>query len=88
MANCDQTVRIHRGFGHENMLHWYETTDSETAAHEFGHLIGNRDEYVDAGAGPGRMIDNGSVMGNVRGATRDRHYTRICDIFGRVVQPV
>ena len=49
---ADHTVKIHPGpKGREDQANWYagprvgDTTSGDTAAHEFGHMIGLEDEY-------------------------------------------
>ena len=40
------TVNVRQGTGRANVSNWYVEDDEEdTAAHEFGHMIGNPDEY-------------------------------------------
>jgi hypothetical protein len=40
------TVNVRQGSGRANVSNWYVEDDEEdTAAHEFGHMIGNPDEY-------------------------------------------
>lgn len=44
-TNSHVTVNVKSGSGRENRTNWYLTTTGNTAAHEFGHMIGLEDEY-------------------------------------------
>ncbi len=39
------TVTVHRGSGRADEANFFERSNGLTAAHEFGHMIGNPDEY-------------------------------------------
>ncbi len=64
-------VKLRAGAGRDNMSNWFvQSTDPDTRAHELGHLMGLKDEYIDSGApsrkdaaAPGVHTDN-SIMGN------------------------
>jgi hypothetical protein len=63
-------VKLRKGAGRDNMSNWFVQSDALTRAHELGHAIGIKDEYIDASAesrkdasAPGVHTDN-SVMGN------------------------
>jgi hypothetical protein len=43
--NHHVAVKVKSGAGRENMTNWFLTTTADTAAHEFGHMIGLEDEY-------------------------------------------
>lgn len=64
------TVNLHAGSGRDNLTNWYVQSASIDRAHEMGHQIGLKDEYIDANAvsrqnatAPGVFTDN-SIMGN------------------------
>lgn len=65
------TVALHVGpDGNGNLTNWYTGNYSETLAHELGHQLGLKDEYIDASAparatatSPGVHTDH-SIMGN------------------------
>jgi hypothetical protein len=64
------TIKVHAGSGHDNLSNWYVKSKPIDRAHEMGHQIGLKDEYVDAsapnrkdGKAPGVFKDN-SIMGN------------------------
>jgi hypothetical protein len=49
-SNPHRIIAVHHGTGDESAdradaANWYETDDANTAAHEFGHFLGNQDEY-------------------------------------------
>jgi hypothetical protein len=65
----------------------------ETAPHEFGHHIGNPDEYAGAqvdtslnGDGAVNGIDSTSVMGTSMNLVKKRHYRTICRHLANMVQ--
>jgi hypothetical protein len=65
------TVTLHAGpDGSSNRINWYTGNYDETLAHELGHQLGLKDEYIDATApdratatSPGVHTDH-SIMGN------------------------
>ena len=65
------TVALHTGpDGNGNLTNWYTGNYDETLAHELGHQLGLKDEYIDANAparatatSPGVHTDH-SIMGN------------------------
>jgi hypothetical protein len=66
----DLTVRLHPGRGRSNLNHWFIEAEPVTRAHEIGHALGLRDEYIDTSAlhrstpnAPGVYRDQ-SLMGN------------------------
>ena len=50
------SVNVHAGSGREDSSNWYLNTTGDTAAHEFGHLIGLEDEYQLTAADYQRLI--------------------------------
>lgn len=62
--HADQIVNVLPGDGRDNMTNWYADSDAQTRAHEFGHMLGQVDEYYDP-TSPNRVVytDN-SIMGN------------------------
>jgi LysM repeat protein len=92
-------VALHAGAGRDNLSNWYVDSEAIDRAHELGHQLGLRDEYVDASAAsrssntsPGVHTDH-SIMGNYytegigEADVRDRHgdqlATDISDATGR-----
>jgi LysM repeat protein len=79
------TIALHAGTGRDDLSNWFVGGDNITRAHELGHQLGFKDEYVDpdvphraTGTSPGVSHDH-SLMGNyysqgIRGAdVRGRH---------------
>jgi hypothetical protein len=51
----------------ENSAHWFDTTTGFIAAHEFGHFLGFKDEYVDINRCPDRNpVDTHTIMDNTQ----------------------
>ena len=53
--------------------------DLKMAAHEFGHHIGNRDEYK------GALIDDDSIMGQNTKKVKRRHLGLVAKVFGNAM---
>lgn len=92
-VNFTETDRKQRGIilaqnrGRANADVWPYESDTFTVAHEFGHHLGNPDEYEgatsvdptvnDDGAKAG--IDNQSIMGDHGEIVRRRHFDAVCE---------
>jgi hypothetical protein len=68
--NPHLTVNVHKGAGRDDLSNWYTSSPGIVQAHELGHQLGLKDEYVDAtvperqdNAAAGTHTDN-SLMGN------------------------
>jgi hypothetical protein len=88
-SNAHHVVRVQRGPGRANMTRWFHDSSGDVAAHEFGHMIGNADEYRDA-ACPGRTpVNTGTIMDALpAGGPVERHVERICEAIGENAVPV
>lgn len=61
-SNAHHVVQVRVGPGPTNMTLWHTTDSGDVAAHEFGHMHGNPDEYT-AAACPNRSpVNTGTVM--------------------------
>jgi hypothetical protein len=77
-SNPHHTVRVRPGPARSDMTTWDTADTGDTAAHEFGHMIGNPDEYA-ASECPNRTpVNTGSVMDDNSGPALQRHVDRLC----------
>jgi bacillopeptidase F (M6 metalloprotease family) len=60
------------------MTTWDTADTGDVAAHEFGHMIGNPDEYADSACPRRNPVNTGTVMDNNTGPALQRHVNRIC----------
>lgn len=94
----DGTVRLRAGSGRDDSSTWYVDSDPIDRAHELGHLIGLRDEYVDntvpnrrRANSPGVHSDN-SLMGDYpnegpdNAVVHQRHADKIAGDIGRATR--
>jgi hypothetical protein len=83
--NPHHTVRVSQVPGGTNMTLWHTQDAGNVAAHEFGHMIGNPDEYTDARC-PGRNpVNTGTVMDNNSNVVPQRLVQRLATDLGSVV---
>jgi hypothetical protein len=65
ISNAHHVVGVHSGMGRSDEANWFVTDSGSVAAHEFGHMLGLPDEYVDDELCPGRSpVGTGTVMAN------------------------
>jgi len=81
--DAHHTVTVHRGPGRSDMLSWYHDDSGDVAAHEFGHMIGNKDEYADSGCPNRSPVNTGTVMDVVSGSAVRRQVQQICQDIGQ-----
>ncbi|MGO9469527.1 MAG: hypothetical protein ACLQVF_35900 [Isosphaeraceae bacterium] len=74
----DHCVTVKRGRGRSNMLTWHDLDDGRTAAHEFGHMLGLKDEYRDPNCPHRLPVETGTIMDTLEGAGHRRHFDVIC----------
>ncbi len=75
-------VRVRPGPERSNMLTWDTEDTPQVAAHEYGHMVGNYDEYSGGATNPSNpIIDSTSIMGSTSPAAVSyaRHYEPVVD---------
>jgi hypothetical protein len=79
----DYVVNVTNSTGRWNMLNWYtigaggwgDAYQEEVAAHEYGHMIGEWDEYAEGAVDPEtQLINTGGIMHTLNGGTLDHYY--------------
>lgn len=81
-SDAHHVVTVHRGPGRADMLNWYHDDSGNDMAHEFGHMLGNADEYADPACPNRSPVDTGTVMAVVTGPVAQRHVDFLCDALG------
>jgi hypothetical protein len=90
---ADLSVRLHPGPGRSNLTDWYVEAAPIVRAHEIGHALGFKDEYIDSNAknrmdahAAGVFADH-SLMGNffAEGIERASLKQRHADYLARVL---
>jgi len=77
-ANQHHIVKVWPQLPRSDMGNWDANDDGNAAAHEYGHMLGIRDEYVYPNC-PGRTpVNTGSVMHVVTGPIRQNHINAVC----------
>lgn len=71
-------VRVRQGPAQTDMTTWDTSDTGDVAAHEFGHMLGNPDEYSDTRCPNRNPVNTGTVMDNNVGSALQRHVNRIC----------
>jgi bacillopeptidase F (M6 metalloprotease family) len=67
------------------MTTWDTSDTGAVAAHEFGHMQGNPDEYTDAACPARNPVNTGTIMDNNSATIPDRMMTRFADNIGSTV---
>jgi hypothetical protein len=57
-----QTVRVRAGPAPTDLGNWDTTDTGAVASHEFGHMLGNPDEYTDANCPDRNPVNTGTIM--------------------------
>ncbi|MBA7671764.1 hypothetical protein ES703_79927 [subsurface metagenome] len=80
-VSVHHTVTVIDGQGSGDMLNWYTTSawgeeyNGVYVAHEVGHMFSLYDEYTGGAQDPSNpIVDYSSIMGDLRGVTKERHY--------------
>ena len=62
-------------FSRETMTAWFDTSGDQTVAHEFGHMLGNFDEYWGGGINTTTYLtDPDHLMGSLGGGMKTPYY--------------
>lgn len=81
-SGAHHNVRVRQGPGQTNMTLWDTNDTGAVASHEFGHMIGNADEYS-AGNCPNRSpVNTGNIMDNNSNNILARHLQSIVNNIG------
>lgn len=85
--NEHHVVRV-QTVGHTNQGVWHTNDTGAVAAHEFGHMLGNADEYTDTNCPSRDPVNTGTVMDNNSANVPARLMTRFADNIGSIVLAV
>ena len=82
-STADYVVNVSASPGGTNMLNWNIFDSGLVAAHEYGHMFGLFDEYSGGAQDPDHpLLDSTSIMGNLGGSPKPRHYQAFVDWIG------
>jgi hypothetical protein len=87
-SNEHHAVRVRPGPERSNMTTWDTSDTGAVAAHEFGHMQGNPDEYTDATCPARNPVNTGTIMDNNSATIPDRMMTRFADNIGSTVATI
>jgi hypothetical protein len=83
-----QAVRVRVGPAQSNMGTWDTMDTGAVAAHEFGHMFGNFDEYEDAACPSRDPVNTGTIMDDNSATFVDRLFRRLASDIGSMVVSV
>ncbi len=81
----DQTVKVLKGNGRDDMTKWYVGSTTVINAHEVGHMLGLYDEYIGGAVDkyPNPTLSNDGLMGlgalNAKPVMYSRYYQQFLD---------
>lgn len=79
-STADYFVNVSASPGRSNMLKWNIFDSGLVAAHEYGYMFGLFDEYAGGAQNPDNpLLDHTSIMGNLFGEPKPRHYQGFVD---------
>jgi hypothetical protein len=81
-ANAHHTVRVRVGPGATDLALWDTLDAGSVAAHEFGHMLGNPDEYSIATCPMRNPVNTGTIMDNNSNNIPQRLLQRLADRVG------
>jgi hypothetical protein len=85
--NPHHTVRVRQGPARTNMTTWDSNDTGDVASHEFGHMIGLVDEYVDAACPNRSPVNTGTVMDDNTEVV-ERHVEHLCELLNENAVPL
>jgi hypothetical protein len=86
-GNAHHVVAVHKGSGRADMLDWYVTDSGDVGSHEFGHMLGNVDEYADSQCPSRSPVNTGTVMDDNTEVV-ERLVEPLCQALGENAVPV
>jgi hypothetical protein len=84
-SNEHHAVRVRTGPERSNMSTWDTEDTGAIAGHEFGHMLGNPDEYTDTDCPDRNPVNTGTIMDNNSANIPARMMTRFADNIGSTV---
>ena len=81
-SNAHHVVRVRPGPERSNMTLWDTMDTGDVAAHEFGHMHGNPDEYIDEACPARNPVNNGTIMDNNSDTVPQRLMARLATNVG------
>jgi hypothetical protein len=78
-------VRVRTGPAATDMGTWDTLDPGSTAAHEFGHMLGNADEYTDTNCPNRSPVNTGTIMDNNSANIPARMMIRLANSIGSAV---
>jgi len=84
-SNEHHAVRVRIGPMRSNMNTWDTQDTGAVAAHEFGHMLGNPDEYTDTNCPNRAPVNTGTIMDNNSSTIPERMMTRFANNIGSTV---
>jgi len=87
-TNAHRIVRVRVGPARSNASTWDTMDTGAVAAHEFGHSLGNVDEYADPACPSRSPVNTGTIMDNNSRTFVDRLFQRLAADLGSTVVAV
>ncbi len=87
-TNPHHVVNVRVGPARTDMTTWDTMDTGAVAAHEFGHMLGNPDEYTDAACPSRNPVNTGTIMDNNSATFADRFFQRLATNIGSSVVAV
>lgn len=81
-SNAHHVVRVRTGPGQTNMTLWDTNDTGAVASHEFGHMLGNPDEYTDPACNGRNPVNTGTIMDDNTNNIPSRLLQRLADELG------